>query len=252
PEVKPPEQAAKKIPTGTTEEAGKKDDRKRKALDPANMDTSVKPGDNFYLYANGNWVKNNPIPAEFVRWNTVDVLRQKCANDIKTLLEEALKDEEAPEGSNRRKIRDFYATAMDEAKIEAEGVGALEDVFKRIVEIKDKNRFREVLAEFHTMGIRPLFRQSDRPDPGNTEIVLALMSQAGLGLPDRDYYTEDNERMKKIREEYLKHVSKMFELLKETPEQATKLAQDVMNIETELAKASMTRVQRRDPKATYN
>ncbi|MCP5045546.1 MAG: M13 family metallopeptidase [bacterium] len=223
-----------------------------KGFDLSDMDAGVKPGENFYLYVNGNWIKNNPIPAEFSRWSTMDILRDKCTNDVKVLLEEMSSDKSAAEGSNPRKISDFYAAAMDEAKIEAEGTRPLEGIFKRIAEAKDKKQFQEVLARLHMMMYNGLFSISPRQDPGNTEIVLVFMSQGGLGLPDRDYYIDEKPRAKKLREEYVKHMTRMFELLKETPEQAAKFTETVMAVETRLAKASMTRLQRRDPKATYN
>jgi putative endopeptidase len=225
---------------------------KTKALDTGDMDLTVRPGDDFYLYANGNWLKNNPVPDEYSRWGSFEQLRERNLKDLRTILEEAQQDKDAPEGSIVRKIGDFYSVAMDETKIEADGLKPLEEELKRIADIKDKKQFQEVTALFHTYRVAPLFFLFESQDPGNSEIVIAWLYQGGLGLPDRDYYTEDQERQKKIREEYVKHVTKMFELLGDTPGQAEKAARTVMAIETQLAKASMTRVELRNPKATYN
>ncbi|MCP5045545.1 MAG: M13 family metallopeptidase [bacterium] len=225
---------------------------KRKSLDPADMDTSVRPGDDFYRYANGNWLTNNPIPEDFSRWGTFEQLADQNAKDLKIILETAAKDENAPAGSNLKKIGDFYTTAMDEAGIEAAGLNALESELKQIADIKDKGSLQELTGFLHTRGARPLFNIIDSQDPGNSEMVIAWLFQGGMGLPDRDYYTGDTERYKTIRKEYAAHITKMFQLMKDSPEQAAKAAETVMALETRLAKTSMTTVEMRNPKATYN
>jgi len=237
---------------GNAEKIPVKPKQQTKALDPANMDLTVRPGDDFYQYANGNWIKNNPIPPEHSRWGNFEQLAESNLNQLQVILNSAARDKNAPKGSNIQKIGDFYTTGMDEAKIEAEGITPLKKEFKRIADIEDKKELPEVVAYFHTYKINPLFRLFDTQDPGNSEITIVWLFQGGLGLPDRDYYTEEKDRSKKIREEYVKHAAKMFELLKETPEQAAQSAKTVMALETRLARASMTRLQRRDPKATYN
>ena len=223
-----------------------------KALDPGNMDLTVRPGDDFYQYANGNWLKNNPVPPAYSSWGNFRILAECNSYQLIDILEQASRDKNAPKGSNVRKIGDFYAAGMDKTKIEAEGVTHLQKIFKRIADLKDKKELPGIMAYFHSRGFRPLFSFFDGQDPGNSNMTIAWLSQGGLGLPDRDYYLEENERSKKIRKEYVNHILKMFELLKESPEQAAQSAKTVMALETRLAKASMTRIQRRDPKATYN
>ncbi len=229
-----------------------KTDSEPKAIDPANMDLTVRPGDDFYQYANGNWLKNNPVPEEYSRWGSFEVLEEKNLLNLQTIMENASHNKNAPEGSNTRKVGDFYTMGMDEAKIEADGSKPLEFLFNQIEGIKDKKEFHKTVAYFHTLGINSLFTLYDDQDPGNSEIVIAWLGQGGLGLRDRDYYTDDNERSKNIRQEYVLHMTKMFQLLQDTPELAAKNAATVMALETRLAKASMTRLQMRDPKATYN
>jgi putative endopeptidase len=222
------------------------------ALDKSDMDLTVKPGDNFYQYANGNWLKNNPVPGEYTRWGSFEILMDRNLTDLRAILETAMNDKEAKPGSLTRKIGDFYAVAMDEAKIEAEGLKPLAPLMKKIADIKDKAQFQKTVAYFHTYGIAPLFNFFEAQDPGNSEIVIAWVYQGGLGLPDRDYYLDDKERSKKIRDQYLKHIAKMFELMKDSPESAAKTAKTIMAMETQLAKASLTRVQSRNMKALYN
>lgn len=226
--------------------------QKQKAIDPAHMDLTVRPGDDFYQYANGNWIKNNPIPPEYSRWSNFEQLAECNSLQLRGIVESAAAAKNAPKGSNVQKIGDFYAAGMDEAGIEAAGLKPLKKEFKRIADIKDKKELPGVIAYFHRFKIRPLFSVSSRQDPGNSEMNIAWLRQGGLGLPDRDYYTEEKGRSKKIREEYVKHVARMFELLKEPPEQAAGSAKVVMAIETQLAKASMTRLERRNPKDMFN
>ncbi len=222
------------------------------ALNAANMDTAVKPGDDFYKFANGNWLKNNPIPAEYSRYGAFEVLEEENYNQLKTIFADASADKNASEGSVNQKIRDFYNSGMDTVKIEKNGISPLKseldqiDAFKTIADVQD------MLIQQHASGNYPLFYLFSSPDEKNSNQVIAATYQGGLGLPDRDYYLEDDSRSKEIRDSYIKHMAKMFVLAGSTPEQAAKDADVVMKIETELAKISSTRLELRDPKANYN
>jgi putative endopeptidase len=223
-----------------------------KIFDPNDMDTSANPGDDFYQYAVGGWLKNNPIPAEFTQWGSFDQLADMNSSELKELLETAAADKNAAPNSIIRKIGDFYTSSMDETKIESEGLKPLEQEFKRIDAVQDIKELQKLAAYFHINQLRPLFRTNVFPDPKNSRMNILWLYQDGLGLPDRDYYIEDNDRSKSIREEYLKHLTNMFQLINDTPEKAAASAKIVMDIETRLAKASMARVELRDPKAIYN
>lgn len=223
-----------------------------KIFDPADTDTTANPGDDFYQYAAGGWLKNNPIPAEYTQWGSFDQLADTNLKELQELLETAASDNTAAPGSIIKKIGDFYTSAMDETKIEAEGLKPLEEELKRIDAVHDNKELQKLMAYFHTNQVRPLFRAGVLPDPKNSKMNILWLYQDGLGLPDRDYYIEENDRSKSIREEYLKHLTNMFQLLNEPPEKAALYAKTVMTIETRLAKASMSRLELRDPKATYN
>ncbi|HLP58926.1 MAG TPA: M13 family metallopeptidase N-terminal domain-containing protein, partial [Candidatus Deferrimicrobium sp.] len=223
-----------------------------KIFDPADMDTNAKPNDDFFQYAVGGWLKNNPIPGEYTQWGSFDQLADTNLKELQGLLETAAADKTAAPGSIIQKIGDFYTAAMDETIIESEGLKPLAEDFKRIDAVKDNKDLQKLVAYFHGYVIRPLFRAGVAPDPKNSRLNIIWLSQDGLGLPDRDYYLEENDRSKSIREEYLKHLTNMFQLINETPEKAAVSAKMVMTIETRLAKASMSRLENRNPKTTYN
>lgn len=229
-----------------------KESAKMKPLDPANMDLTVSPGEDFYRYANGTWLKNNPIPPEYSRWGSFEYLAEKNLKDLRTILEEAASDTTTPKGSNLRKIGDFYASGMDSAKIEAEGIQPLREELGRIEAIQSKKELQEAIANLQSLGSNVGFYFFAAQDKKNSDMMIGWLYQGGLGLPDRDYYLNRDERSKQLREKYAAHVTNMFKLLGQSPEQAAQLAQTVMKVETRLAKASMTRLEQRNPVATYH
>lgn len=216
------------------------------------MDLSVKPGDDFYYYANGNWIKNNTIPEDRSSYGSFDIVRKKRDADIKSLLEGVSKNTDAEKGSVTQKIRDFYVTAMDTAKIEAQGISPLQPELDLINNIKTSEDFQYAIARFHTYGLDPLFNGGVMQDLMDSKIYKFYLMQAGIGLPDRDYYTKQDARSKEIREEYVKHVAKMLELSGEGKETAQKNAETIMSIETRLAQNSKTNTELRDIPALYN
>ncbi|GAB4380033.1 MAG: M13 family metallopeptidase [Calditrichia bacterium] len=223
-----------------------------KPIDPSNMDLTVRPGEDFYRFANGNWLKNNPIPAEYSRWGSFEILLEKNLKDLRTIFEEAAAQNDAPRGSNIQKIGDFYITGMDSEKIEEQGIQPLQEQFEKIAALKSKPDLQGLIAYFHTIGVNPGFHLFSAQDKKNSEMVIAWLYQGGLGLPDRDYYVKDDDRSREIRREYRKHVARMFMLMGDTTENADRLAETVMQMETRLAKASMTRLELRDPQKTYH
>lgn len=222
------------------------------ALSAANMDTTVKAGDDFYKFANGNWLKNNPIPDEYSRYGAFEALEEVNYTQLKTILAEASADKSAAEGSVNQKIRDFYNSGMDTVKIDKNGISPLNPELDQINAFATKADVLKMIIKEHASGNYPLFYIFSSQDEKNSNQVIASTYQGGLGLPDRDYYLSDDSRSKEIRASYLKHMAKMFVLAGSTPEQAAKDAEVVMSIESQLAKISSTRLELRDPKANYN
>jgi putative endopeptidase len=231
--------------------AGAGDDAK-KALDPVNFDTSVSPGEDFALYTSGNWEKNNPIPNEYSRWGAFEELMEKNLNDLRGIMETSAAEKNAAKGSNVQKIGDFFASGMNVEKIEADGIEPLKGEFDKIAAMKTGDDVRDMVARFHKRGMGVLYYFLVMQDKKNSEMNIPWLYQAGIGLPDRDYYFDDTDRAKGIREEYVKHVAKMLELLGDAPDKAKVAAEEIMKLETRLAKVSMTRLELRNPKATYN
>ena len=222
------------------------------AIDANNMDTTVKPGDDFYRYANGNWLKNNPIPPEYSRYGVFEALEEENYEQLKTILAEASADKNATAGTVNQKIRDFYNSGMDTLKIEKDGINPLKAELEQIEAFTTSADVQKMLIQQHASGNYPLFYLFSSPDEKNSNQVIAMTYQGGLGLPDRDYYLNDDARTKEIRAAYLSHMAKMFVLAGSTPEQSAKDAEVVMRIETELAKISSTRLELRNPVANYN
>ena len=226
--------------------------KKYPAFDVQNMDTTVKPGDDFYTYTNGAWLKNNPIPADKNSRSSFDELIEKNRHDIREIIEEAAGAKDVQVGSDTAKIGTFYNTGMDTVSIEQQGVSLLKIFFDKIDSIQSIADVQSVGAFFQTYQINPFFFLFSNQDSKNSTSVIAQCYQGGIGLPDRDYYFINDESTKKIREKYLIHLTKMFELLKEEPSVAEKNAKTIMKMETQLAKASFTNIENQDPQKTYN
>jgi putative endopeptidase len=225
--------------------------KKPKFIDKANMDLSVKPGDNFYLYANGNWIKNNPVPGSKTRWGSFDMLREESSKRLKELLTDAASKSTSSDAM--QKIGDFYASGMDSAALEQLSWQPLKADLQTIDDIKDVNGFLSQLAAYRTQGIGgALFGFSIQPDRKNVSVYLPALSQGGTSLPDRDYYLKNDTRSTTIRNAYQKHLQNMFGLIGEDASTAQRHADAIMRIETALAKAQMSRVEMRDPYKTYN
>jgi putative endopeptidase len=223
-----------------------------RSLDPKNLDKTVNPTQDFYTFANGGWLSSNPIPPEFARWGSFNELNEKNLRDLRAILDEAAANTAAPKGSIAQKIGDFYASAMDSVAAERDGVKPLADEFAKIAAIASTADLINVVAHQHIYIANPMFQFFVDQDAKKTTDMIAQIVQGGIGLPDRDYYTKDDDRSKEIRKEYVAHVQKIFQLLGDDAAAAEAAAKAVMAIETRLAQASMTLVQRRDPNATYN
>ncbi|MFN2595702.1 MAG: M13 family metallopeptidase, partial [Pyrinomonadaceae bacterium] len=221
-------------------------------FNPASIDKSANPCNDFYQFANGSWLAANPIPAAFSSWGVDSVLSEQNRDVLHDALEAAAKNRSAAKGSNEQKVGDFYASCMAEDQINAAGLKPLQPELQRIVQIKDARGVQTVVARLHAYGLSPLFRDGSGQDAKNAAEVTYDIRQGGLGLPDRDYYFKDDEKSKTIRAEYVKHVARMFELMGDDATRSAAEAQTVLDMETKLAAASMTRVERRDPQKNYH
>jgi len=217
-----------------------------------NMDNTIKPTDDFYQFVDGNWLKNNPIPASESRWGSFNELNEKNTAKLKVILENAVADKAAAQGSNTQKIGDFYSLAMDSIKLNADGASPLKEEFDAIEKIATKDDLIKTIAHLHTVGISALFIGYVGQDPKVNTLYIPQLYQGGISLPDRDYYTNTDERTLGIQKAYLEHVTNMFRLLGDKEDVAEKNAKTIFGIETNLAKASMTNIELRDPEAQYN
>jgi putative endopeptidase len=223
-----------------------------RGFDPANMCTTCNACEDFYTYANGGWLAKNEIPAAFSVWGTTSNLREKNIGVLRQILEDADKNTTAPAGSNERKIGEFYASCMDEPRIEGLGVKPLAQEMAAINKMKTTRDLPAVLGRLHDLSVRSLFNFGAVQDFKNSSVVTAIAGQGGLGLPDRDYYLKDDEKSKSVKAAYGRHVENMFKLLGDDPAQAATEAQVVLRIETDLANLSLDRVARRDLSKQYN
>jgi putative endopeptidase len=214
-------------------------------LDVSAMDRSVDPCMDFYAYSCGGWEKNNPIPSDQTSWAVYTKLYFDNLNYLRSILEEAAaaKDRDPV----RQKIGDYYAACMDESKADALGAKPLQPDLAAIDALRNVRDLGPLTARLQLAGDRALFRGGSQQDPDNSDAVIVVVAQGGLGLPDREYYTKEDAKSKEIRERYVQHVQRVFELLGDSPALAKQEADTVMRIETAMAKASLTRVERRDP-----
>lgn len=213
-----------------------------------NMDRSVRPGDDFFRYAGGGWVKRNPVPADKARWSGFDELQERNWYLIREILESSAAAGKAISGPQRQ-VGDLFASAMDTNRIEKLGFKPIEPELKEIARIRTIPELFKLSARLHLQGGNPMFGDGVGPDAKNSSVYVYQVAQGGLSLPDRDYYLA--EGFAPQREAYTKHVATMFQLLGETEAEATKHAATVLSLETELAKASKSRVELRDPNANY-
>ena len=221
-------------------------------VDLSTLDTSVLPCRDFYQYANGKWLAANPVPADRSTWGEMSEMAERNSAVLHSILDRAVTGPPAPVGSVERKVADFYRSGMDTARIEREGVQPLAPEFARIDQVADTPGLLAEIAHLHQNGIRAVWGFGVGADSKDSMHTIAQFSQGGLGLPDRDYYTKTDAKSAALRDAYAAHVARMFVLLGDAQGRAAAEAQTVLGIETRLAGASMTRLERRDPNATYH
>jgi putative endopeptidase len=222
-----------------------------KSFDLTAIDKTADPCTDFYQYACGNWVKSNPIPADQVRWmRSFSLVSERNRYLLWQQLDSAASN---PKSALEKQYGDYFGACMNTGLVEQKGLKPLEPAFKRIDALKDAHKLATLIGELAAEGSpTSLFNFGIEQDEKDSSKQIAGIGQGGLSLPDRDYYLVDSKHFQEIRQQYVEHVTKMFTLAGDTPEQAAKEATAVMEIETALAKASMARVDLRDPAKVYH
>ena len=216
------------------------------------MDPKVRPQDDFYRYSSGGWLDSNPIPPAESRWGSFLILRYDTEKKLRAILKELLAKRSFPKGSPEQMIRDFYRSGVDLKRRRAQGLSPLKPYLTQIEGMKNKKDLEKTIADLHRIGVTvPFGAGIDQDSKESTKYILHLY-QDGLGMPERDYYLKNDKESKRVRNKYLPHVRTMFTLAGKSSKEAKKAADTVMRIETALAKASMSREDRRDADKVYH
>ncbi|HCA43138.1 MAG TPA: peptidase M13 [Bacteroidetes bacterium] len=224
---------------------------KVKGVSLDNMDLSVNPAEDFYKFANGNWIKNNPVPPEYSRWGAFSEITKSNESLLISILEEAMISN-SPLGTNKQKLGDLYFTAMDTVKIENLKFTPLLPLFEKINSVKNNDDLIKIIGYLHQMGIGNSFGFFASQDARNSSNVIPMFYQGGLTLPDKDYYLSTDKRSEEIRKKYIDHISKMLILTGVDDEIALTDANKIFNFEKMLAEKYMSRVTQRNPDSTYH
>jgi putative endopeptidase len=222
-------------------------------IDKSSMDLTKNPGDDFYNYASGTWIKNNPVPAKETRWGSFNLLRDFNINAVKTILAESASNKKAASGSIEKRVGDFYMAGMDSLTIEKLGYSPIKPDLEKVNQISDLNGIISYAAIMRTYGGgSPFFSFFVGQDRKYVKNIVPQLSQGGTTLPDRDYYLKSDARSLTIQKSYKNYIASMFALSGSSSAEAEKAAETIFNIEKALASAQMSRVEMRDPYKTYN
>ena len=221
-----------------------------KVFDPASIDRGTDPCTDFYQYACGSWLKNNPIPPDQASWGRFSELNERNRIILRDILVAAAAAKNRD--SVTQKIGDYYAACLDEKTIESKGLTPLKGEFARIDAMKSTQDLAEVLAHLHRLGLNVLFNFSSGQDFKDSNAVIGNADQGGLGLPERDFYFRDDARTVATRKEYVAHLTRLLKLMGVAQAKAAKQADEIMKLETAMAQASMDVTSRRDPTSVYH
>lgn len=233
---------------GCTEQTTQKKD---KGIEITNMDTSNVPGDDFYMYATGGWQEANPIPDEHSRYGTFDKLRENNQEQVQGLIEE-LGAEDHQQGTNAQKVGDLYSMGIDEEKLNADGFDPIKPILADIEAATSKKDIVRLMAEVNRFAASPFFGFGVGPDTKNSTMNIAHIYQSGIGMSGREYYTEQDDESKHLRQEYVNMIKLQFQNIGYSEAEATKAANAAMKIETELAENHFTKEKRRQPEKNYH
>lgn len=215
------------------------------------MDSSVSPAQNFFLFANGGWIKKNPIPGDQGSWGIGNLVVEENLSRLRAISEKAAAAK-ANVGSTEQKIGDFWSTAMDSAKIEQQGLQPLQPYLEKINAITDMKSLVATIAELKKIGSSTLFSDYVTQDDKASDVMSYRLGQGGIGLPEREYYFKNDAATVNIRDQYVKYITKMLTLSGEDSSAALDLAKNILALETKLAQASRKIEDLRDPYKNYN
>ncbi len=234
--------------TGCTSQ---KEVKNTSGIDLANLDTTVAAGTDFFRYACGGWNDSHPLTAEYSRYGSFDMLAETNQKQLRELIESFASQTNEP-GSQGQKIGDLYTLAMDSVKLNSDGVAPIKAQLDKIAAISDRKQIVPMIAEMAYDGIGTYFSSYVYADPKNSALNIFQISQGGINLGEKEYYLDTDSVTANIREQYKLYITKLFKLAGFTDAEAEQKMNDVLEIETTIAKASFSAVQRRDPEANYH
>lgn len=234
--------------TGCTSQ---KEVKNTSGIDLANLDTTVAAGTDFFRYACGGWNDSHPLTAEYSRYGSFDMLAETNQKQLRELIESFASQTNEP-GSQGQKIGDLYTLAMDSVKLNSDGVAPIKAQLDKIAAISDRKQIVPMIAEMAYDGIGTYFSSYVYADPKNSALNIFQISQGGINLGEKEYYLDTDSVTANIREQYKLYITKLFKLAGFTDAEAGQKMNDVLEIETTIAKASFSAVQRRDPEANYH
>ncbi|MBK7392054.1 MAG: M13 family metallopeptidase [Chloracidobacterium sp.] len=223
-----------------------------KGFDTGRMDTSTEACNDFYQYANGNWLKTTKIPAEYPSWGSFTIVYENNQNVLKKVVETAAKTTNAAKGSDTQLVGDYYASCMNEDALEKAGIEPIKPFLAEAAKVSTVKDLQKQIAMNHSRGLGGFFRFAIGNDDKNSSVNLASASQSGVGLPNRDYWFKDDAKSVETRQKYAEYMTNMFKLAGDTPEAAAAEAKTVMSIQKRFASAAKAPVDLRDSEANYN